>query len=476
MRTTLIRTAALLCLLIGGQLMAQDTFEAPPLPDNLPELGKQIQRTMTLLATSTPEHRRTVRILFYGQSVTAGKWSYALADDLRQQYPNANLTVENRAIGGYGAESLVKTADYDLYPFYPDLTIYHCWGGVKNGQQEEVIKRIRQRTTSEVLLWTTHFRFDPALPKETPLDDPRLIARTQDDEERVALWKELAVKYGCEIAEVRERLRVYLTAHDLYPKDTLADSVHPNALGNFLIRKLIAPSLRYDPSFPQDPWQNLVTTMPVDDARVTHGANGSLKLSFEGNRIDVIADHAGGPRLGTAKVLLDGKAPSENPDLYYHSHPTAAPNVWWPSINQFGHEKPLVCEKWTLKFTECDVEKGVLKFAVEGSVTGPDGEGDASQRFVSNSGRVVIEPSAWSVMGALKYSKKPVPEGYVITWETKPLFVDTYQAPATPDAALEYATNLAMLMSNGPHTIELIPSGDGAVPVEGFRFYTPPLK
>lgn len=463
-------------LLIGAQLMAQGKFAAPALPDNLRDLGKNIQRTMTLLATSTPEHRNTVRILFYGQSVTAGPWSYALADDLRKQYPNANLIIENRAIGGYQAEALIKTADYDLYPFYPDLTIYHCWGGVQTGEQEEIIKRVRQRTTSEILLWTTHFRFNPDAPKETPVDDPLIMGWTKDDEERVALWRQLAPKYGCEIAEVREQLRVYLKAHNLYPKDTLADSVHPNELGNFLIRKLIAPSLRYDASFPQDPWKNLVTTVAADDPRVTHGANGSLKLAFAGNRLDVIADHGGGPRLGTAQVLIDGQAPSTNPSLYYHSRPTAAPSVWWPSINCFGHEKPLVCEKWTLKFTECDVDKGTLKFSVSGSVTGPDGEGDASQRFVSNSGRVVIEPSAWSVMGALRYTKKPVPADYVITWETKPLFVDTYQAPETPDNALEYATNLAMLLSTGPHTVELIPNGDGAVPVEGFRFYTPPLK
>ncbi|MBP8952391.1 MAG: hypothetical protein KBI47_08365, partial [Armatimonadetes bacterium] len=76
-------------LLIGGATMAQDEFEAPPLPENLHQLGRNIQRTMTLLATSTPEHRNRVRILFYGQSVTAGAWSYALADDLRRQYPNA---------------------------------------------------------------------------------------------------------------------------------------------------------------------------------------------------------------------------------------------------------------------------------------------------------------------------------------------------------------------------------------------------
>lgn len=463
-------------LLIGGRLMAQDNFEAPPLPSNLDQLGKNIQRTMTLLATSTPEHRNKVRILFYGQSVTAGPWSYALMEDLKKAYPNADLTMENRAIGGYGAESLVKTADYDLYPFYPDLTIYHCWGGVKTGEQEEIIKRIRQRTTSEILLWTTHFRFNPALPKETPLDDPGVIGQTKEDEERVALWRELAPKYGCEIAEVREQLRVYLKEHNLYPKDTLADSVHPNALGNFLLRKLIERSLRYDPKFPTNPWQNLVREVLVTDAQVTRGANGALKCAFDGNRIDLIAKQTDETKLGTAKVLIDGKAPSQFPELYYHTRPTAAPNVWWPSINIFGHEKPLVVEQWTLKFTECDVEKGTLKFSLTGSVTGPDGEGDASQRFVSNSGRVVIEPSAWSVMGALKYSKKPVPEGYVITWETKPLFVDTYQAPVTPDKSREYPTTLAQGLSNGPHTVEIIPNGDGAVPVQSFKAYKPPLQ
>jgi len=452
--------------------MAEDKFEAPPLPANLDQLGKNIQRTMTLLATSTPEHRNRVRILFYGQSVTAGPWSYALMEDLKKAYPNADLVMENRAIGGYGAESLVKTADYDLYPFYPDLVIYHCWGGVKTGEQEEIIKRVRQRTTSEILLWTTHFRFNPSLPKETPLDDPGVIGQTQDDEERVALWRQLAPKYGCEIAEVREALRVYLKAHNLYPKDTLADSVHPNDLGNFLIRKLIEPSLRYDPQFSQDPWKNLVKEIPAPDAP----AGGALKLNFDGNKVEVIAKQTAEAKLGSAKVLIDGKAPSQFPELYYHSRPTAAPNVWWPSINQFGHDKPLVVETWTLKFTECDVEKKILKFAVTGSVTGPDGEGDASQRFVSNSGRVIIEPSAWNVIWALAYSKKPVPEGYVVKWETRPLFVDTYEALATPDKSREYATTLAQGLSNGPHTLELIPNGDGPVPVQGFKVYKPPLQ
>lgn len=36
--------------------------------------GRNIQRTMRLLAESTPEHRNTVRVLFYGQSITDQAW------------------------------------------------------------------------------------------------------------------------------------------------------------------------------------------------------------------------------------------------------------------------------------------------------------------------------------------------------------------------------------------------------------------
>ena len=64
----------------------------------------------------------------------------------------------------------------------------------------------------------------------------------------------------------------------------------------------------------------------------------------------------------------------------------------------------------------------------------------------------------------------------MITWETRPLFEDGYQPPATPDKSREYATTLAQGLSNGPHVLELIPNGDGAVPIKGFKVYKPPLQ
>ena len=89
--------------------------------------GAGVQRTLTLLATSTPERRNTVRILFYGQSITEQEWWKHVADDLRSRFPSANLIIENRAIGGFAAQLLIKPAEHDVYPFYPDLMILHVY-------------------------------------------------------------------------------------------------------------------------------------------------------------------------------------------------------------------------------------------------------------------------------------------------------------------------------------------------------------
>ncbi len=92
-------------LLATGSAPADDELAMPDPPANLEQFGSKIQRTMTLLATSTPEKRNHVRILFYGQSVTANPWAAALGKDLEQAFPHADIEIENRAIGGYSSTS-----------------------------------------------------------------------------------------------------------------------------------------------------------------------------------------------------------------------------------------------------------------------------------------------------------------------------------------------------------------------------------
>jgi len=60
-----------LLMLSPGLTLGAETNHFPPakFPD-ASGWGKNIQRTMRMLATSTAEKRNTVRILFYGQSIT----------------------------------------------------------------------------------------------------------------------------------------------------------------------------------------------------------------------------------------------------------------------------------------------------------------------------------------------------------------------------------------------------------------------
>lgn len=462
--------------MVMGAAEAEGQFAPIAPPERPEELGAHIQRTMTLLATSTPEHRHRVRILFYGQSVSRNPWWQDVAQFLRDSFPHADLEIENRAIGGYGGPMLINTAEYDLYPFYPDLLIFHVWGGVDSGEQEELIRRVRQRTTAEILLWTSNLRWPKDVPPDGDPNDPRVLAVDAQDAAISELYFRLAAEHGLEVADVRGGMQRYLAEHDLVVKDTLRDTVHPNELGNFLIASFVKPHLRYNPNFPVDPWQGAVTQVPIDDPRVTRGEDGSLTLAFEGNRIDVLAAHTDEQHPGSARVLIDGRAPSSFPELYYHARPSPTPVMGRPAITRIDHETPLVVETWTARILECDPEQDVLRYEVEGSVTGPDGRGDHHERFVSDSGRVVIEPGMFMVNWSLRYSGKTMPEGYEITWQTLPLFVDTWQAPVTTDPAAEYCTTLALGLSNTEHTVTLVPNGDGPLPVAAFRVYRPPLR
>src|SRR3954449_12557496 len=118
------RIVAALFLLTASALAADD-FPPPKSLGDTAQYGRNLQRTMRLLAESTADKRNTVRILFYGQSITEQKWAKLVEDDLRRRFPHANLVIENRALGGFASQMLVKTAVTDLYPFQPDLLIFH---------------------------------------------------------------------------------------------------------------------------------------------------------------------------------------------------------------------------------------------------------------------------------------------------------------------------------------------------------------
>jgi len=452
-------------------LLAKASTYPPAPPESSGErYGTGIQRTMSLLAASSPGRRNPVRILFYGQSITKQEWSQQVAQDLRTRFPYAELTVENRAIGGYSSDYLVRTVSHDVFAFYPDLIVFHDYGDEEN--YEKIIAAIEKHTTAEILIQSDYPTW---MPVEGQPSDPAKVKREQWHDRHCYEWlPELCRRYGCGLVDVRRPWIQYLSENHLRPTDVLSDGTHLNAQGNWLLAELTKRYLHYDPSLPQGARADLVRDYAVgSDLR---WADGRIQLEFDGNRIDAIAA-AGGPyHAAEADVLIDGKKPSEFPELYFITRPSDTFAVDWPAVNAVSAEKPLLVEDWSLRVLETNADDSRWRFEVVGSRTGKDGEGVSTERFVSRSGRVAIAPSDYGVKRAFDLLHVLTPVGFEVKWSVAPLFCDVYRAPRVADPSREYAVNLALGLSNGKHTLEMAAQGKTPPAIKAIRVYRPPVR
>ncbi|MFA6293026.1 MAG: hypothetical protein WC637_14660 [Victivallales bacterium] len=644
MRNVLAPMFFLICL---AQAVSAETpsWAVPAAPSNDPGFGRNIQRAMTLMAKSTPEKRNTVRVLFYGQSITAQPWARKVEQYLKETYPNTDFVVAHLAIGGFGAERLVKTAEADLYPFYPDLMIFHVYFA-DPADYETIIRRTLERSTADILIVNDHVIKDAELTEET--GPAKLTDRKSDAWKNYVFLPGLAAKYGLELCELRSEWKRYLRDNNLPAKALLKDAVHLNERGCYLMEELVKRNLRYRPEQGDAAWRGRVVTTVLDTAKPW--VDNRLEFEFEGNRIDLIsspeassakdgsgnivqnadlskgegktvpgwtwetsnfkkmkpesaaaidwgvgdldwekalrisigtsdpthlwwiqtvpaaekttygvsyrlkselsgkADYCTGsggvaflgkkgewidfkPLAGSdaaaaskwrdfvqkvdtppgtafvgfrfgamskgvagkadlycsrlsivpqaassasAKVLIDGRAPSSFPGAVVFTRTSSYPDVWWPVLMQVGSQVPLIPENWTAKIIDASDDLKSFRFEVNGSVTGPDGTGSSTERFVSKSGRVVIAPGDWHLAFARSYTKKPLPENFSVSWSAVPIFADEYKPPAAIPGA-ESAVTAAQGLPNGRHKLTLIASPGMPPALTALRVYRPPL-
>ena len=127
----------------------------------------------------------------------------------------------------------------------------------------------------------------------------------------------------------------------------MKDGVHLNDQGNYLLAALVSRYLVYRPELPAGPEGPMVRTLEV--GKDVAWKNGRLTVEFEGNRVDAIAQVA--PHRGSkaaARVMIDGKRPSECAECYCIARPEPGP--WSPLfLSRVDHEQPLVVEDWTAR-------------------------------------------------------------------------------------------------------------------------------
>lgn len=478
MMTCMATTSALTCVLLAAPAFAEAANKAyppPPPARDTSGYGAKIQRTMALLATSTPEHRNRVRILVYGQSISCQEWWQEVERDLRARFPNADIQFENHAIAGFASQWLVRSAEHGLYPYYPDLMIFHVYGA--HNTYEDIIANARKRTTTEIAICTDHLGADEK-PNDQGVYENRGWTKQMMDE----FVPSFAAKYGCAMFDIREAWKHYVTANGLKPQALLKDGIHLNDHGNFLYAELVKRQLVYKPDLPQDDWKDMVRTYEVGTD--VQWAGGKLVLEFEGNRVDAVAGESKDGKPGKAQVRIDGKRPSEIDACFAYTLPSAGCGTWQPGIKRVSSKKLRIAEDWTARVTAFDPKTKVFEFEVSGSRTGQDGKGTSDKTFVSDSGRVVIEADVqlpnlkpdtdWRMLG--ENDSGVVPVGFEVKWKCVPMFVATYEAPRIQDPTREYATTLVQGLSNGKHTLELKAEDGGAAPVRALRVYRPPYR
>ncbi len=449
-------------------------FPAPKTLGPVETYGANLQRSMSLMANSTGLKRNTVRILFYGQSITVAEWTKVVAGRLRRQYPLVDFVIENRAIPGFNAFFLEKTAEADLYPFYPDLVIFQNYDHGSGEHYENIIRRIRERTAADLLIATDHLapHLGETMQEETDplkLTKPKPGVHDAPWRNRVVL-PAVAKQYGAELADVRALWKQYLNDHKLKPSDLLLDGLHLNAQGNYLMAEIILAHLRHRPDLTEATEDDRVKTYTIGEERDLQWKNGKLILHFEGNKIDLICkDGTASP----AAIRIDGKKPSEFPELYVPSRVEMdVPRGYLiPPLLLIKSEKPRIVENWQIKMT--GVREAVPRFRAIGSVTGDDGEGEVGKRFVSKSGRVVLDPDAFHLAFALQLSRNQMVDEIVASWRVVPYFADEFLVPATRNPFGDTVVIAAQGLSNGRHTLEI--TGGPDTPLAAIRVHRPPL-
>jgi hypothetical protein len=456
------------CLLFTGVLCAIAAADFPPVPPlaDKANFGVGIQRTMTLLATSTPQHRKRVRVLFYGQSITNQAWTGLVGDDLKKRFPNADIELVNKSIGGFASQLLSKITEHDVFIYQPDLVIFHVYGA--NDTYEQIIKSIRTRTSAEMLLQKDHIGAELP-PVVNNWDEANALQAKNhnmwwDHMMNQVFVPDIAKKYGCGVADVRSAWRQYLTDNKLETKALLADDIHLNDHGCFVMAGIISQYLVHRPDLPAIPEASALTRDVAPEV-----AGKQLTVSAEGNGFELLIGEVAKPI--TATVTIDGKKPSEFPGCYLFTRPSPPPPVSPISLIRVDSNAQLVVEDWTLTITSVADDGTSWGYSLKGSVTGADGDGNSGADFTSTSGRVVIKSDSWFK----GWTDQKLQVGSTVEWTVQPMFADTVELKAGP-AGKETFQTLALGLPNEKHTVVLTASADLGKAVKAVRVHRPAVK
>ena len=416
---------------------------------------------------------RPLLIWAIGSSFTNGLGDgTALVEMIRARYPNMPKVVYKKMAGNSTSYHFAAGwARHLVVPDQPDVVLLYNFGETKD--LETIIQEVRRNTTADIIVPTLHW----CAPHEKVWGQPDARNSHQDP----PAMREMCAKYGVEFVENRLELTEYMVANKLAIKAMLRDSVHECPYAAKMTVMNIARHFNKPATFGYDPRSRERRVEAGSEAAKKEGAwspaegavtasakDSAITVAFTGKRIDLIGSRS--PDGGSADVFIDG-APADQAPVFYCDYllpdPKNAPKPPNPPRDRAPHRLTLganiVPQKWTLTVTS---DKG--DYELVGSVTGPDGVGNALQKqpFTSKSGQIIIEHGYWRDPQNNRAGDK-------FTFEVTRCAVEKADFKGEKG---KFRLPLIQNLSNGPHTLKLVAKGDGPVTVDAFDVFEPPLK
>jgi hypothetical protein len=272
--------------------------------------------------------------------------------------------------------------------------------------------------------------------------------------------REVCRKYQVEFIENRRDWSAYLIANKLPISSLLKDALHQSDYGAKIINSNILAHFRQPEAFSYKPESR--------ERRVTlpNAKDGAIKLTFTGNRIDLVGKKSAAG--GSVRVLIDGQ-PADQLDAFLMSYVLpdeknhkegkgSVPRDQAPHAITLGEK--IIPQTWEIVMTSDEGD-----YELTGSVTGPDGQGNAFKPFTSTSRQIIIDRKLWR-------RAERTGKGDSFTWGIRRTGVREISFKG-PDGEV-FVTPLVQSLSNTLHTLELLPTG--VVNVEAFDVFEPPMK
>ena len=446
--------------------------------DTVPDQQK-IARTLEIIRTSTHTNHKVLKVLFYGQSITRSGWHNAVVAHWREKYPNTDFVVENRALGGFASQVLVRTTEQDIAAFYPDLIIFHVYGDHR--AYEKILRMFRSQTAADVILQTDHGEVlpDPACAEGLQLD-PRskpgcagvlwVHQRLWQDEMSYHKIPAFGKKYGMAVEPQRVWWRDYLLQKQVDPQSMLMnDGLHPNEKGNELIAEFFN---RYFDNLVED-WngqtEQNVFSISADPAK---HSGGMETVHFHGSRLELLSHRP----LVVSSVTIDKRSPKDIDGCYQVTRSSPLQSIPdLPALRRITLLHDHTAEDWVATITHITPDQKFVEFTVRASATGDQGNGSSSRTFLSKSGQLSIDADDWMFEWgfALKHIPQQIPTE--VHWSVQYICSGNPEVIERGEGSPEYRYVLGAGLSNGSHTAELtLPPDDLPNAVE-FRAYKPPL-